>query len=83
MPLTHEACELARDNLVFCLPLGSFVCDVLLCFVTFPCGVLGHVWYLIVSISDLCLLTYIYRISKMQQLKQVCTYTFLELQQSK
>ena len=26
-------------------------------FVTFPCGVLGRVWYLIVSISDLCLLT--------------------------
>ena len=27
-------------------------------FVTFPCGVLGQVWYLIVSIPDLCLLTY-------------------------
>ena len=26
-------------------------------FVTFPCGVLGQVWYLIVSISDLCLLS--------------------------
>ena len=26
------------------------VCDVFLCFVTFPCGVLGQVWYLIVSI---------------------------------
>ena len=25
-------------------------------FVTFPCGVLGQVWYLIVSIPDLCLL---------------------------
>ena len=24
----------------------------------FPCGVLGQVWYLIVSIPDLCLLTY-------------------------
>ena len=24
-------------------------------FVTFPCGVLGQVWYLIVSIPDLCL----------------------------
>ena len=33
-----------------------FYCD----FVTFPCGVLGQVWYLIVSIPDLCLLlTYI------------------------
>ena len=27
-------------------------------FVTFPCGILGKVWYLIVSIPDLCLLTY-------------------------
>ena len=26
-------------------------------FITFPCGVLGQVWYLIVSIPDLCLLT--------------------------
>ena len=24
---------------------------------TFPCGVLGEVWYLIVSIPDICLLT--------------------------
>ena len=29
-------------------------------FVTFPCGVLVHVWYLIVSIPDLCLLPYFY-----------------------
>ena len=28
-------------------------------FVTFPCGVLGQVWYLIVSIPDLCLLPYL------------------------
>ena len=27
-------------------------------FVTFPCGVLGQVWCLIVSIPDLCLLSY-------------------------
>ena len=27
-------------------------------FVAFPCGVLGQVWYLIVSIPDLCLLPY-------------------------
>ena len=33
-----------------------FVCV----FVTFPCGVLGQVWYLIVSFSDLCLLSYFY-----------------------
>ena len=27
-------------------------------FVTFPCGNLGQVWYLIVSIPDLCHLSY-------------------------
>ena len=27
-------------------------------FVTFPIGILGQVWYLIVSIPDLCTLTY-------------------------
>ena len=27
-------------------------------FVTFPCGTLGQVWYLIVSIPDLCRLSY-------------------------
>ena len=34
------------------------VCDVKLCFVTFPCGILGQVWYLIVSFPDLCHLSY-------------------------
>ena len=27
-------------------------------FVTFPCGILGQMWYLIVSIPDLCRLSY-------------------------
>ena len=31
------------------------------CGVLGPCGVLGRVWYLIVSIPDLCLLTYFLR----------------------
>ena len=31
--------------------VGNVYCN----FVTFPCGILGHVWYLIVSFSDLCL----------------------------
>ena len=30
-------------------------------FVTFPCGILGQVWYLIVSIPDLCPLSYLER----------------------
>ena len=27
-------------------------------FVTFPCGILGQVWYLIILIPDLCRLSY-------------------------
>ena len=34
---------------------GSVVSD---CECHFPIGTLGHVWYLIVSIPDLCTLTY-------------------------
>ena len=36
---------------VTCWERADLVCDVLLCFVTFPCGILGQVWYLIVSIT--------------------------------
>ena len=35
-------------------PLGDVNCI----FVTFPCGILGQVWYLIVSFPDLCHLSY-------------------------
>ena len=38
--------------------LLALLCVTFSCaFVTFPYGVLGHVWYLIVSIPDLCLLS--------------------------
>ena len=40
------------------------VCDVNCVFVTFPCGILVQVWYLIVSIPDLCHLSYfLYQLS--------------------
>ena len=29
-------------------------------FATFPCGILGQVWYLIASIPDLCRFSYFY-----------------------
>ena len=35
-----------------CMLCSSFV------FVTFPSGVLGQVWYLVVSVPDICLLPY-------------------------
>ena len=38
--------------------LLALVCGVLLFVCHFPTGILGQVWYLIVSIPDLCTLTY-------------------------
>ena len=38
--------------------LLALVGDVKCIFVTFPCGILGQLWYLIVSFHDLCLLSY-------------------------
>ena len=36
----------------------ALVGDVNYIFVSFPCGILGQVWCLIVSFPDLCLLSY-------------------------
>ena len=43
-----------------CLVVTCFWLLLVMCivFVTFPCGFLDLVWYLIVSISDLCPLSY-------------------------
>ena len=38
--------------------LLALVGDVYCIFVNFPCGILGQVWYLIVSFPDLCHLSY-------------------------
>ena len=38
--------------------LLALVCGVFLWVCHFPIGILGQVWYLIVSIPDLCTLTY-------------------------
>ena len=38
--------------------LTSLLLIVMSNFVTFPCGILGHVWYLIALNPDLCLLSY-------------------------
>ena len=40
--------------------LLALVCGVLLWVCHFPIRILGQVWYLIVSIPDLCTLTYFY-----------------------
>ena len=47
-------------NAVVWLPAGkALLCMEFCCVLSlFPCGVLNQVWYLIVPIPDLCLLTY-------------------------
>ena len=55
----HAVTSVPCSFVVTCWQISDlFVCDLLLCFVIFPCGVLGQVWYLIESIPDLCLLSY-------------------------
>ena len=50
------------SHVVTCLEMAyllDFLYMLFYCaFVTFPCGVLGQVWCLIVSVPDLCLLSY-------------------------
>ena len=38
--------------------LLAFVGNVYCIFITFPCGILDQVWYLIVLFPDLCILSY-------------------------
>ena len=45
-----HCCSPAGKGLTSCLSFVMYNCV----FVTFPCGILGQVWYLIVSIPDLC-----------------------------
>ena len=46
--LFHSKTSFTRKNPEFFLTIS----------VTFPCGILGQVWYLIVSFPDLCILSY-------------------------
>ena len=41
------------------LDLLAYMVMLIVCFVTFPCGILGHVLYLIVSFPDICSLSYL------------------------
>ena len=57
----------ARKGLTSWLLFVMFNCV----FVTFPCGILGQVWYLIVSIPDLYSLSYfVVKISLIQKYEQ-------------
>ena len=48
----------AGKEQISCLLFVMFDCVV----VTFPCGILGQVWYFIVLIPDLCRLSYFYNV---------------------
>ena len=48
----------AGKGLTSWLLFVMYNCD----FVTFPCGILGQAWYLIVLIPDLCRLSYFTRL---------------------
>ena len=55
--------------------LLALVGDVYCVFVTCPCGILGQVFYLIVSITDLCRLYYFCKFSEqMKIIKLNCNY---------
>ena len=47
--------------------LLALVCDVYCDFVTFPFGILGQVWYLIVSIPDPCCISYFYWVKSIRE----------------
>ena len=47
----------AGKGLTSCLSFVMFNCVI----VSFPCGILGQVWYLIVSVFDICHISYIKR----------------------
>ena len=56
--------------------ITSWLLFVMFCdFVTFPFGILGQVWYLIVSIPDPCCLSYILTNAMGQHMKQHNIYT--------
>ena len=55
--------------------LLALVCDVDCIFVTFQCGIMGQVWYLIVLFPDLCHLSYLHIHNK--KLKVLCAARFV------
>ena len=55
--------------------LLALVCGVLLLVCHFQIGFLGQVWYLIVWILDLCTLTYLARVYKIANQKEVTILT--------
>ena len=55
-PFIAALWSLAGKGLTYWLSFVMFNCV----FVTFPCGILGEVWFLVVSIPDLCCISYFF-----------------------
>ena len=74
------SCDCHAFESVYCCPwspdLLALVCDVYCGFVTFPCGILGQVWYLIVSIPDFCRLSYFvsYKLKNVHEVLVNCLF---------
>ena len=58
----HAFASVYYCHVVTCLERADILALVMFIvfFVAFPCGILGQVWYLIVSFLDLCRLSYFY-----------------------
>ena len=57
----HDFASVHRCLVVTCCDRAdilALVCDVNCVFVTFPCCIIGQLWYMIASIPDLCQLSY-------------------------
>ena len=63
----------AGKELASWLLFVMFNCD----FITYPCGILDQVWYLIVSIPDLCRLSYF--VENVQYETETCFVNFPRL----
>ena len=55
----------------------SLVCYVFLCFVTYPFGALGEVWYLIVLLPNRCILPYLTLSDLFTLLSIIILYSFV------
>ena len=81
----HVVFSVHRCLVTTCLEradLLAFVCNILLCFVTFPCGILGQVWYSILKI--LTFATFLYFVTSyggLGSLKTSCELNMFVLHQ--
>ena len=75
--ISHAFASVHCFHVVICCEwadLFAFVDDVYCIFVTFPSGILGQVWYFIVSFPDLCRLSFKAN-CRLMQVKSLADYS--------